>query len=228
MPAADIVLLSIIGVSALFGFMRGFIGVLASIVAWVLAGYVAFQFGTEAAFWLSDDGVPTPGELLAGYALSFVLVLVFVGLVGWMMKSLVRSVGLGGVDRAFGLVLGLVRGVFIACIILLLLGFTDLPGQPGWQQSRVIAGLQPGAEYLGGWLPEWAADELHFGNGAATGDNGGLMNLPVPLIEETARRVLGPGENIPDGRTDEERIAEQPETVQSEPDGQDGPQAQQL
>ncbi len=228
MATADIVLLAVIGASALFGFMRGFVGVLASIVAWVLAGYLAFRFGAETAFWLSDDGTPTAGELLGGYALSFVVVLVFVGLVGWTMKTLVHSVGLSGLDRVLGLGLGLVRGVFIACAIVLLLGFTDLPKQPGWHESPVLARLQPGAEYLVGWLPEWAADEVDFGNRPPRGDNGGLMTLPMPLIEEAARRALGPGTGVPDGQTNQERITEQLDPEQSEPDGQDGPQAQQL
>ena len=228
MPMADIALLAIIGASALFGFMRGFVGTLASIVAWVLAGYLAFRFGAETAFWLSDDGMPTAGELLAGYALSFVMVLVFVGLVGWAVKSLVHSVGLSGLDRLLGLALGLLRGVFIACVIVLLLGFTDLPEQPGWGKSRVLAWLQPGAEYLAGWLPEWAADEVDFGNRPPRGDNDALMALPVPLIEEAAKRVLGPGTDVQGGQTDEQRIVEQPDPEQSDPDGQDGPQAQQL
>jgi membrane protein required for colicin V production len=38
MTSADLLLLAVIGVSTLLGLMRGFIGVLASLLAWVLAG----------------------------------------------------------------------------------------------------------------------------------------------------------------------------------------------
>ena len=54
-----------------------------------------------------------PSRLLSGR--WRVAVMVFVGLVGWMVGRLVKGVGLSGLDRMFGLVLGLVRGLFIAC-----------------------------------------------------------------------------------------------------------------
>src|SRR3546814_8402619 len=82
MSAVDWVLLVIVAVSALFGLMRGFVGVLASLAAWVLAGWAAFRFGAEVALMLASDGEPGPGQLLAGYALSFLVVLLAVGLVG--------------------------------------------------------------------------------------------------------------------------------------------------
>ena len=76
MSALDLTLLAIIGVSMLFGLMRGFIGALASVLAWLLAGWVAFHYGAEVAAWLSDDGPPGSADLLGGYALSFVAVMV--------------------------------------------------------------------------------------------------------------------------------------------------------
>lgn len=125
MSALDLTLLAIVGVSALFGVMRGFISALASMVAWLLSGWVAFHYGGEAAQWLSSDGPPSASELLGGYALSFIGVMVVVGLTGWAIRHLVKSVGLSGLDRALGFALGLARGAFVACIVLLLTAFSD-------------------------------------------------------------------------------------------------------
>ncbi|KAF1709392.1 colicin V production protein [Pseudoxanthomonas kalamensis DSM 18571] len=183
MGITDLSLLAIIGLSALFGLMRGFIGVLASIAAWLLAGWAAFGFGAEVAWWLADDGTPNASELLGGYALSFVVVMLCVGLVGWIVRKLVKSIGLSGLDRVLGLGLGLLRGGFIACCLLLLLGFTGMPQEPSWRQSAVVRTLLPGAEWLRGWLPDWAAQQVDFGNAAPNGDNGGQDRLPVPLDE---------------------------------------------
>ena len=127
MSLLDLSLLAIIGVSALFGAMRGFVGVLASLAAWLLAGWAAFHFGAETARWMSSDGPPTATELLGGYALSFVAVMLFVGIVGWVVRQFIKTVGLSGVDRALGLVLGLVRGATVV----------QWAGQ-GWQ-ARIIA-----------------------------------------------------------------------------------------
>ena len=111
----DLVLLIIIGGSALLGLIRGLVGTLASTAAWLLAGWVTFEFGGQTASWLSDGGgKPTMTELFGGYALSFVVVMVAVALVGALAKSMVRSVGLSGVDRMLGAALGLLRGAFLA------------------------------------------------------------------------------------------------------------------
>ncbi|MGQ4659985.1 CvpA family protein [Lysobacter sp. F6437] len=157
MSAVDWVLLAIVGVSALLGLMRGFVGVLASLAAWVLAGWAAFRFGAQVALMLASDGEPGPGQLLAGYGLSFLVVLLAVGLVGWVVRKLVHSVGLSGLDRLLGLVLGFARGALVACLVVLLMGLTELPRTPEWRASAVVPVFVPGAQWMQGWLPEWVS-----------------------------------------------------------------------
>lgn len=171
MNAIDLVLLVVVAASALFGAMRGFIGVVASIVAWLAAGWFAFRHGAELAFWFSDDGQPGATQLLGGYVIAFLGVLVLVGVVAWAARKLVASVGLSGLDRALGLALGLARGGLVACILVLLMAFSRLPQEPAWHQSQAVPVLVPGAQWLAQWLPDWAAGELDFGNGRASGDN---------------------------------------------------------
>lgn len=175
MTAVDIVLLAVVGVSALLGLMRGFIGVVASILAWLLAAWAAFRYGAEAAWLLSGGEPPTAAHLFGGYALSFLAVLLFVGLVGWGVRQLMKTVGLSGVDRALGLLLGVARGALVACVLVLLAGFTALPQDPDWRRSGTVRALLPGAAWLSGWLPEGARRELDlggFGIAPAAVDNG--------------------------------------------------------
>lgn len=185
MSAVDWLLLAIVGLSALFGLMRGFISVLASLVAWVLAAWVAFHFGAQLGVLLAGADEPGTGEVLAGYALGFVGVLVVVGLAGWLVRKLVHSIGLSGLDRLLGLGLGVLRGAFVACALVLLLGLTAMPREPEWQASAVVPVFVPGARLLGGWLPDWVAQQVEFGAGGDAGrsdlsipDNGPA--LPVP------------------------------------------------
>lgn len=165
MTGTDLLLLAVIGLSAMLGLMRGFVGVLASLVAWVLAGWVAFRFGAELAVVIAGGAEPDGTHLLAGYGLSFIGVLVFVGLVAWFARQVLKSIGLSGLDRALGLVLGLARGGLVACLLVLLMGFTTMPREPDWQQSQVVPVLVPGAQWLSGWLPDWAAQQVDFGRG---------------------------------------------------------------
>ena len=163
MTATDLLLLGIIGFSTLLGLMRGFIGVLASLLAWLLAAWAAFRFGARIAMLLAGGGEPTAGQLFAGYGLSFLCVLLFVGIVGWGVRKLVHAVGLSGIDRMLGMVLGLVRGAFVACVLVLLMGFTAMPREPDWRQSPVVQALLPGAQLLRSLLPDWAAQRVDFG-----------------------------------------------------------------
>ena len=172
MNAIDLVLLVVLAASALLGVVRGLVGTVASLVAWFGAAWFAFRHGAELAFWFSNDGQPGATELLGGYLVAFIGVLVLVGLVGWMVRKLVHSVGLSGVDRALGLLLGLARGGFVACLLVLLMAFSRLPQEQAWQDSRGVALLAPGAQWMARWLPDWAARELDFGNGRPSGDNG--------------------------------------------------------
>ena len=178
MTGIDWVLLAIVAVSALFGLMRGFVGVAASLAAWVLAGWAAFHFGGGVALMFARDGEPSAGQLFAGYALSFLAVLLVVGLVGWLVRQAVNSVGLSGLDRALGLALGTVRGVFVASALVLLLGLTSLPRDPQWQASQVVPVFVPGAQWLRGWLPEWVARQVDF--------NGELAAIESPLPDNAS------------------------------------------
>jgi membrane protein required for colicin V production len=163
MTATDLLLLGVIAVSTLLGLMRGFIGVLASLLAWVLAGWAAFHFGAQVALELGN-GHPTAAQLFTGYTLSFLCVLLFVGIVGWALRKVVHAVGLSGIDRFLGMALGLVRGGFVACLMVLGMGFSGMPREAGWQQSQVVPVLLPGAQALSGLLPDWAARRIDFGS----------------------------------------------------------------
>lgn len=192
MNTLDLLLLGIIGLSALFGAVRGFVGVVASVVAWIGAGWCAFHYGAELGFWFSDDGMPGPTELLAGYVAAFLAVVVLVGLVGWCVRRLLHAIGLSGMDRLLGLVLGTLRGALVACVAVVLMAFSALPREPAWKQSVLLPVLLPGAQWMSLWLPPWAAAQLDFGNGTAARDNGASQRagavigtivggLPVPL-----------------------------------------------
>lgn len=186
----DLVLLAIIGVSALLGLLRGFVGIVVSTAAWLLGGWASFQFGADAALWLSEDGSPTASELFGGYALTFVGVLLVVGVVGMVLKSLVRSTNLSGTDRALGFGLGALRGAFLACVLILLMGFTPLVREPSWQQSQILPVLAPVAGWMRAKLPDWSVPEINLPSTPLTGDNGGVESLPA--LQQAMSQVLEP------------------------------------
>src|SRR5919112_3188645 len=98
MSALDWVLLLIVGVSGLLGLLRGMIGVVMSLVAWLLAGLAAYLFGGEVGRSLVTDGQLGWGEYLGGYAPSFAVVWIAGAPVGFVIRRLVHGVGVSGVD----------------------------------------------------------------------------------------------------------------------------------
>ena len=211
MNPVDLVVLVLIAASAVLGVVRGLVGTIASLLAWFGAGWVAFSHGARLAFWFSDDGMPGAAELLAGYAAAFIGVLVLVNLVGWGMRKLLHSVGLSGLDRLLGGGLGVARGVLVACMGILVMAFSRLPQEPAWADSRAVTVLLPGAQWMARWLPDWAVQELDFGNGRPSGDNalvdraGAMVEtitgaLPVPVNEEGS--VPGAESPLPSPRPD--------------------------
>jgi len=186
----DILLLIIVGGSVLLGLVRGLVGTLVSTAAWLLAGWITFQFGNEIGVWLSDDGMPTMTERFGGYALSFVSVMVTVTLVGALARTMVKSVGLSGLDRLLGAGLGLLRGVFLACVLVLALGFTPLPREPAWQQSVALPLLMPGASWMRARLPGWSVPEMDFRKAPLPGDNAAPDAVSGPLLDGIVKQVI--------------------------------------
>lgn len=200
MTALDWVLLLIVGVSGLLGLMRGLIGVVMSLVAWLLAGLAAWLFGGDVGRSLVTDGQPGWGEYLGGYALSFAVVWIAVALVGFVIRRLAHGAGLSGVDRLFGFGLGVVRGLFLACVLLLLLGLTSVPGKRAWHESAAVATLLPVAQWMRGALPPWMAQRIDLeGRGDSLQDEAERYRqalpeaLPTPIAEALPEGALTPG-----------------------------------
>ena len=160
---ADIALLTIVGLSTIVGIWRGFVVEVMSLAVWVAAFWLAFAFGDEAAALFEGTVEANSARLFLGYALLFVGALMVGGLATWLMGKLVKSTGLSGTDRLLGLVFGLLRGVALACVLVLLLGFTAMPRDAWWRDSRLLPEFQRGAEWLRTWLPAAVAQHVQFG-----------------------------------------------------------------
>lgn len=159
---ADYALLLILAVSMGIGLWRGFVVEVLSLTVWVAAFWLSMGFGEDVATRLT--GVESlSARLLLGYAGVFIVVLIAGGLVTWLIGKLIANTGLSSTDRVLGLGFGLLRGAVLACVAVLLMGFTPLPQDPWWSESRLLPGAQRGAEWMMEFLPPAAAGEINFG-----------------------------------------------------------------
>ncbi len=116
----DIVVLTVVGGSALLGVKRGFVTEVLALFAWVAIVFALKIFHLPAAAMLAG----TVGTASGGAVLAFVLiagVTYFFGrLVARALGGRVRSSVLGPVDRALGFGFGALKGLLLASLGFLL------------------------------------------------------------------------------------------------------------
>ena len=155
MNLVDLLVLAILGVSALLGLSRGLVRELLGLGSWVLAGYLAYQFGPQVQPMMrqavGDPDLADP----ASYILVFVVVLIALSLLANLIGRVVRVSALGGLDRTLGLVFGLGRGALLLVAAYIPLALMLPPDR--WPEpvlhARTLPYVYHGAVWATGHLP---------------------------------------------------------------------------
>ncbi|WP_146910387.1 CvpA family protein [Arenimonas daejeonensis] len=158
---ADFALLGVLAISMAVGLWRGFVIEVLSLTVWIAAFWLSIGFGADVAAYFTGVSEPS-ARLFLGYAGVFLVVLILGGLATWGIGKLIANTGLSGTDRVLGLGFGLARGLVLACVAVMLLGFTPVPQDAWWSQSRFLPGVQRGAEWMVTFLPPEAAGLIRF------------------------------------------------------------------
>jgi membrane protein required for colicin V production len=155
MNVLDIIVIAVIALSALFAFARGFVKEALAIAAWAGAGLITL-YGLPYARPFAQELIPSPmlASGAAGLAL-FIVSLVVLSLLTSVIAGRVKNSSLSAVDRALGLVFGLVRGVLIVCVGFIALRWAIQERDwPVWiQQARTRPFLASGADFLTSLVP---------------------------------------------------------------------------
>lgn len=121
MHPADLVILTVLALSLIFGFMRGFVREALSLAGWVLAIIVARWFNEPMSAWLAQ-WVGTPSvRLVMSYGGLFFGTLLFCSLFAHALSLAVRAGGLSLSDRVLGGLFGVARGLVLVLIALMLM-----------------------------------------------------------------------------------------------------------
>lgn len=158
----DVVILSLILVSALLSLIRGFVREALSLAVWILAFWVAWTFFRELAFRM-ETMIATPSVRLGlAFALLMILSLAVGGLVNYLVIRLIQSTGLSGSDRFIGMIFGAARGILLVVVLVLVAGLTPFPADPWWQESALIPYFEELALWLRDLLPPEVAEKFQF------------------------------------------------------------------
>lgn len=134
----DIVILSVIGLSALISLVRGFAKEALSLVIWFAAFYIASEYYAKLAVYFSNikDEMFRNGSAIA---VLFIATLIVGAMVNYVISQLVNKTGLSGTDRILGVVFGALRGVLIVAAALFFMdAFTASPNAEWWKGSQLV------------------------------------------------------------------------------------------
>jgi membrane protein required for colicin V production len=157
MNAGDLVVLSALGLFAIFGLLLGFVGVVLLAARWVGASLVT-MWGFPLAQSVLRQAIASPliADILAGVGL-FVVSLVVLSVISHAIGNLVRKSSLNALDRTLGFVVGTIGG--IAVVALSYLAFTQWiwatpVDRPAWVlQARTLPLVEATADFLRGLAP---------------------------------------------------------------------------
>lgn len=130
----DIAILSAIAVSALIAFFRGFIRETLTIIGVLGGAAAAYYFGGSLSptvrGWFGIDAEAEEVDSVAGipldmiadgtaYAGIFIAVMIVLSICSFLLSRSVEAVGLGAVDRTFGVFFGVIRAVLLIALLYL-------------------------------------------------------------------------------------------------------------
>ena len=151
---ADYTIIAIILSSTLLSLARGFVREFLSIVIWILAFWVAFQFEDSLATWFTPYISTVSLRIIVSFLILFVITLMVGSLINFSISKLLATTGFGGVDKLLGMVFGLARGILLVGIILLLASFTAFTQDQWWINSILISYFKPLVVWLNSFLPD--------------------------------------------------------------------------
>ena len=174
MQSVDIAILVIVELPAIAGVMYGFLNIIFSLLAWALALGISIKF-SPAFTPLLESSVNTPVlRTILAFVGLFVISLVLLTGLGFLIVKLLGRTGLTAADRMLGLFFGIGLGAIIVEVIVFLGGFTALPQETWWDDSRVMKPFERVAVWSEQYLPE-SISKYH---GYEITTNGSIENNP--------------------------------------------------
>jgi membrane protein required for colicin V production len=162
MTSFDYVVLTIIGLSIILSVMRGLLREVLAIMGWVAAFYVAKTYANEI-LPMMPAAIPTePLRILAAFLVLFLATLLVANLLAIALSAIFKKIGLGWLNRLFGAVFGLARGVLIVCIIVFLAGLTNIPKDARWRNAMFSAPTEALVVSMLPWVPISIAKHVKY------------------------------------------------------------------
>ncbi|HEY5337213.1 MAG TPA: CvpA family protein [Rhizomicrobium sp.] len=175
----DLLVIAIVGASAVYATYRGFVAETLSILAWAAAAFATLYFAPSAAPLLSGMMSPVAAEL-AAYIGVFLIVLIPLSFMSYRVAEGVQRSAVGTLDRSMGAVFGIIRGlILIAMAYLLFTLIVPVKSQPEWiARAWTLPVVQDTSDVLLSLVPD--RDSRMFTNNETSHASESRVAEPAP------------------------------------------------
>jgi membrane protein required for colicin V production len=130
LTAWDWFILLVLVLSVLLGIFRGMIRTVFGLAAWAVA-----LFGTPMVAPATVQLSKMQQQPWVIYVLLFIFLFVLVRVSGALVARGLGKIGLGGVDRLFGGVIGVARALLLVAVVVVVARMFDMHRHPSWKNS---------------------------------------------------------------------------------------------
>lgn len=151
----DLIILAVIGFSSLISLFRGFASEFLSLVTWIVALWLPFNYTEQFMAFLPDSVVSQSARWFISAGVLFLGALIVGGILSLLIRKVVGGATLGFTDKVMGFGLGAVRGLLILSIVALLATSNPaIPKEAWWNESRLLPFVLKISNVIKSQLPE--------------------------------------------------------------------------
>lgn len=162
MAVFDLLVLVVLGLSVLVSMVRGVVAEIASLITWVVALVAARVLAPTIAELAFTRVEPHVFATVLAFIVVFIATYFLFSLAQKLLTSAIQAMGLGGINKLFGAVFGLVKGTFLITVVVLLCALTDLPRTDDWRQAQTAPIFEQLALLTVPYLPAFVAGRIHY------------------------------------------------------------------
>ena len=134
----DYCFLAFILISMIFGYRRGFVSEVISLVVWVLALVLPITFSPMISPYFDKVSSNEKIQLTCAFALIFIVVFIIGFIIKFLLKRVVKMTGMSPPDKFFGVVFGLFRGVALLAVFVTFINLTAITNSASWKASEFV------------------------------------------------------------------------------------------
>lgn len=151
----DIIFFGIIALSTFAALFRGAVTEILSLVVWISSFWFMRNYGVIISAHLPAS---IPDNMLLRNVIVFIIVFIVTAIaskiVKAIMSSMVKGLGLSGLNYTLGILFGALRGVFICSALIIVIAMFRLDPNNAYQDSKAYPFLKPCIGWMTSSIPQ--------------------------------------------------------------------------